>query len=295
LWFTKENGEPLPVNLETHFDLRRCIPLERDEEMACAADYARTKDPLLAQRLVTANLRLVVAIAKAYRRGEADMRDLIQEGNLGLMHAVTRFDPSRGVKLCSYATWWIRAYILKYTIANWRLVKTGTTQAQRRLFFRLQRERSKFERNGIRPDATQLAAALSVKERDVVNMIERFAGGETSLEAPAGAQESATKTIGDFLSADSGLRPDVRIETLQFDQAIRDKLELFARTLQGRERKIYKARLVSEDPVTLSDLAVGFGVTRERTRQLEQRLKGRIRDYLRHELGDAVEPSRMAA
>ena len=269
--------------------------MDRAEELRCADEYARTKDPLLAQRLVTANLRLVVAIAKGYRRGHADMRDLIQEGNLGLMHAVTRFDPSRGVKLCSYAAWWIRAYILKYTISNWRLVKTGTTQAQRRLFFRLQRERSRFERIGVRPDATQLAVALSVKERDVVNMMERFAGGEASLETPVSAHDSGTKTLGDCLSADSALRPDVRIETLEFDQALRDKLNAFAQTLQGRERKIYKTRLVSEDPVTLSHLAVDFGVTRERTRQLEQRLKGRIREFLRHELGDALEPGRLAA
>src|SRR6266700_2770362 len=131
------------------FDLQRCVPMERDEEHRCASEYVKGRDPLLAERLITSNLRLVVKIAKGYGRAHCDMRDLIQEGNLGLIHAVERFDPDRGVKLCSYAAWWIRAYILKYTIENWRLAKTGTTQAQRRLFFALQRERSKGAGRGV--------------------------------------------------------------------------------------------------------------------------------------------------
>jgi RNA polymerase sigma-32 factor len=283
------------TNTENRFDLRRCVPMERAEEERCASEYKKTRSPLLAQRLVLANLRLVVTIAKRYRRSDCDLRDLVQEGNLGLMHAVSRYDPDRGVKLCSYAAWWIRAYILKYTIGSWRLVKTGTTQAQRRLFFRLQRERGKMEALGLRPDAKQLAAALDVREKDVVSMLERFAGNDTSLDAPCSGRDTGTKTIGDTLSAEAALRPDLRVETSEFDQELAGKLSTFGRTLRGRDLTIYRRRLLCEDPETLSELATRFGVSRERVRQVENRLKGRIRHYLREELHDAVEPSRAAA
>ncbi len=281
----------MTINPEHRFDLSTCVPMERAEELRCASEYVTTRAPHLAERLVTANLRLVVAIAKGYRRPDLDMRDIVQEGNLGLMHAVERFDPHRGVKLSSYAAWWIRAYIMKYTMASFRLVKLGTTQAHRKLFFRLNAERSKLERAGITPDAGQLATVLDVTEKDVDTMSQRLAGGETSLETPT----SETRTIGDSLSGEPALRPDVCVETSEFDQAVRQRLNTFGRTLRGRERTIYRSRLVSDEPATLSHLATGFGVTRERTRQIEQRLKGRIRDYLRVELGDAVEPCRAAA
>jgi len=265
------------------------------EELRCAQEYVRTRDPALGERLVTANLRLVVKIAKGYSRQHRDLRDLVQEGNLGLMHAVTRFDPRRGVKLCSYAAWWIRAYILKYTVANWRLVKTGTTQAQRRLFFRLQSERGKLESQGGPPDVRRLAAGLNVRPADVVAMMERFAGNDTSLDARANPHELASRTIGESLASESALRPDVRAEAAEFARAVASCLKGFGRTLSGRERAIYVRRLMSEDPETLSQLASRFGVTRERTRQVEERLKGRIRDHLRHKLGDALEPLQAAA
>ncbi|HET6149204.1 MAG TPA: sigma-70 family RNA polymerase sigma factor [Polyangia bacterium] len=265
------------------------------EELRCAREYVRTKDPALAQRMVTANLRLVVKIAHGYAHHDRDLRDLVQEGNLGLIHAVTRYDPRRGVKLCSYAAWWIRAYILKYTVANWRLVKTGTTQAQRRLFFRLRAEQGKLERQGGQPDVRRLAAGLNVKTAEVVSMMERFAGSDTSLDAPAHPHEVRSRSIGDSLASEAALRPDVRAEASEFAQAVGASLKGFGRTLHGRERAIYLRRLMSEEPETLAQLAARFGVTRERTRQVEQRLKGRIRDYLRNQLGDALEPVRAAA
>jgi RNA polymerase sigma-32 factor len=278
-------------NPEHRFDLSTCVPMERAEELRCATEYVKTREPRLAERLVTANLRLVVAIAKGFRRPDLDLRDIVQEGNLGLMHAVERFDPERGVKLSSYAAWWIRAYIMKYTIESFRLVKVGTTQAHRKLFFRLSAERRKLESTGITPDAGQLAAVLDVREKDVNTMLQRLAAGETSLDTPT----TETGTLGDSLSGEPALRPDVRVEASEFEQAVRQRLNKFGRTLGGRERTIYQCRLVSDEPATLSHLATGFGVTRERTRQIEQRLKGRLRDYLRGELGDAVEPCRAAA
>ncbi|HEY2899243.1 MAG TPA: sigma-70 family RNA polymerase sigma factor [Polyangia bacterium] len=262
--------------------------MARAEEIRCASDYVRTKSPLLAERLITANMRLVVKIASDYRRGNHDMRDLIQEGNLGLMHAVMRFDPDRGVKLCSYAAWWIRAYILKYVMDNWRLVKTGTTQAQRKLFFSLHKQQSRLERSGIEPDSKQLAVAMNVKEKDVVSMLERFGASESSLDGPKNPEESSNRAPRDWLGASPALQPDILVETSEFIQTARTKIEIFGDGLQGRELVIFQQRFVNEDPPTLADLSVGFGVSRERTRQLEERLKGRLRDYLEHEMGDSI-------
>jgi RNA polymerase sigma-32 factor len=269
--------------------------MDRDQEYRCATEYVKTRDPLLAERLVVANLRLVVKIAKGYRRAHCDMRDLVQEGNLGLLHAVERFDPDRGVKLCSYAAWWIRAYILKYTIENWRLVKTGTTQAQRRLFFRLQKERSKFEGRGVAADTKEIAATLRVKEEEVTAMMERFNGSEASLDSPPRSRERDARTLGDSLSAASSWQPDVRLEKAEFDEKLRLNLKKFSEGLHGRDREIFRRRLLNEEPVTLVTLAARFGVTRERARQLEFRLKTRIREYLENDLGDAIQPERLAA
>jgi RNA polymerase sigma-32 factor len=149
--------------------------------------------------LITANLRLVVKIAQEYRRAHRNILDLIQEGNIGLIHAVQKYDPYRGVKLSSYASWWIRAYILKFILANWRLVKVGTTQAQRKLFFNLRKEREKLEKQGYEVEAKHLAAALDVSEQEVVEMERRLNASETSLDAPMRSDEQGDRTQGDFV------------------------------------------------------------------------------------------------
>ena len=282
-------------NLGSYFDLRRCVPMTRAEEYACASAYVETKAPHLADRLVTANMRLVVTIANNYRRGQYDLRDLVQEGNRGLIHAVGRYDPQRGIRFCTYAVWWIRAYILRFTMDNWRLVKTGTTQAQRKLFFSLGKERSRLERTGGEVDSKRLASALGVSERDVATMLERFRGGETSLDTPLRSGESETRTMGDSLSAGPGLQPDVRFESAEFSETLRQKLKQFEATLRGRDLGIFQQRLMCEDPVTLADLAREFGVSRERMRQVEGKLKTRIRSYLTREMGDAIAPEAIAA
>jgi len=278
-----------------NFDLRNSIPMEREEEHLCASEYVETRAPELAARLVSANLRLVVLIARRYRRFKGDMRDLIQEGNLGLVQAVARYDPRRGVKLSSYAAWWIRAYMLKYTIDNWRLVKTGTTLAQRRLFFTLRGACGKLERSGVPADPGRLAEELDVNVSDVVAMLERFASAETSLEAPRIAGNVGGGTIGESLAGAPAHRPDAQIEAGEFSETLRHRLKAFGETLRGRESDIFRRRLLSEERVTLHQLALSFGVSRERARQLEKRLKGRLRAYLKQELGDAVGSMRAAA
>jgi RNA polymerase sigma-32 factor len=262
--------------------------MTREEEQRCAKEYAATKSPLLAARLVAANMRLVVKIAYGYRRPDCDMSDLVQEGNLGLVQGVIRYDPSRGTRLCTYAAWWIRAYILKYTIDNWRLVKAGTSEAQRRLFFSLRKQQSALERQGIEGDSRALAAALDVKEHDVVLMLERFVGTETSLDAPRGQSGSEGWSFAETLRDAAALQPDVRFEAADFNWQLRARLKSIEDTLVGRELAIFRRRLLCEEPETLAELAVDFGVSRERTRQLEHRLIGRIRLDLTKGLGDAL-------
>jgi RNA polymerase sigma-32 factor len=285
----------MSVNLRNRFDMRGTAPIDAAEENRCATEYVKSRDPLLAERLVKANLRLVVKIARQHCHSPTDIRDLIQQGNVGLVHAVEKFDPRRGVKLSSYASWWIRAYIFKYTMENWRLVKTGTTQAQRRLFFGLQKARRRFEARGVEIDAKEIAKTLDVKESEVLTMLDRFAAGETSLDTPLRSGADAPRTLGEALSGSPTLQPDVQVERAELGHRLRTNLKAFEEHLRGRDREIFRQRLMSEDPVTLQSLAVGFGVTRERTRQLESHLKNRIRIHLERELGDAVGPMQLAA
>jgi RNA polymerase sigma-32 factor len=277
------------VSSNNHFDLRRCVPMSREEEHRCALRYVETRDPVLAERLVVANMRLVVSLARHLGRANSDLRDMVQEGNRGLLRAVRTYDPNRGMRFCTYAVWWIRAYMLTFVMGNWRLVKVGTTQAQRKLFFGLRKERDRLEQEDGGATPRRLASRLRVKESEIVSMLERFAGGETSLDLPVRSQEPGTMTVGDSLSDASAPGPDRRVEEAEFNQILRSKLEAFGSTLRGRDAEIFRQRLLSEEPSTLSELAEKFGVTRERTRQIEQRLKDRIRRYLKEELGDGVE------
>jgi RNA polymerase sigma-32 factor len=282
----------MQVSSKDHFDLRRSVPMSREEEHRCALAYVKTKDPALAERLIVANMRMVVALAHHYCRAEDDLGDFVQEGNRGLLQAVDRYDPTRGIKFCSYAVWWIRAYMLKLTMSNWRLVKVGTTQAQRKLFFSLGKERDRLQREGGEANPRALAARLRVKESDVVAMLERFSGGELSLETPARSTDAdGTITLGDSLSDVTAPGPDRCVEEAEFSRILRGKLEAFGATLQGREAQIFRRRLFNDEPAKLTQLATSFGVTRERVRQLEGRLKTRIRAYLQAELRDEFEVS----
>jgi RNA polymerase sigma-32 factor len=272
-------------------ELRRYPLMTREEEHECAVRFSQSQDTRLAAQLITANLRLVVKIAQEYRRAHRNILDLIQEGNIGLIHAVQKYDPYRGVKLSSYASWWIRAYILKFILANWRLVKVGTTQAQRKLFFNLRKEREKLEKQGFQVEAKHLAAALDVTEQEVVEMERRLTASETSLDAPMRSDEQGERTQGDFVRAAPASRPDVQVESGEFGEILKHKLETFGCTLRDRDLEIFRDRLLNDEPATLVQIAEKFGVTRERVRQIEERLKKRLRQYLETELGDAVQIS----
>ena len=311
-----EPGEPADVEVEevevddrvlpkvkgatsaiTHFDpmaayLREVQrhPLLTPEQTHDIADrFVKTQDPQLAAQLVTSNLRLVVKIAYEYRRAYKNIMDLVQEGNIGLMQAVKRYDPYRGVKLSSYAAWWIRAYILRFILNNWRLVKLGTTQAQRKLFFNLRKKRAELVALGIEPTDAEVAKHLDVPENDVREMEVRLSSSEKSLDAPVGDSEGRSLSRIDMMPA-AGDGPEALMAGGELQSLLKNGLAEFRKTLVGKDKDlaIFDERLVADDPLTLQELGDRFGISRERVRQLEQRLTGRLREFLKGELGDAA-------
>ncbi len=265
--------------------------LTREEELELSTLYARTGDRDAAWKLVTSNLRLVVKIAREYHRGVFQLLDLIQEGNVGLMQAVKKFDPLKGVKLSTYAAWWIRAYIIRFIMDNWRQVKLGTTQAQRKLFFNLNKEREKLLARGIEPTPQLLARNLRVDEDDVNEMAARMAGDDLSLDQPMRTDDGdSSVTRMDRLEDGSATPADETVAANQMRVLFREKLQAFGKTLTDeREKAIFQDRLLPSDgadPVTLSDLGARFGLTRERARQIEAKLTARLREFVRSEIPD---------
>ncbi len=278
--------DPLAAYMQ---ETRRYPLLSAEEEKELAVRLVEHGDTGAARRLIEANLRLVVKIAYEYRRAHRNLLDLVQEGNIGLIQAVSKFDPYRGVKLSSYAAFWIRAYILKFILNNWRLVKIGTTQAQRKLFFNLRKEREKLEQLGFQPTTALLAEKLDVNEKEVIEMERRLSAPEASLDAPLGAgDDGGERTRMDYLPSDAD-RPDRQVAQSEFAQLLRSKLEAFAATLEGREQTIFRDRWLTEEPLTLQEIGDRYNVSRERARQLEKRMLDRLKKYLETELGSAVD------
>lgn len=272
-------------------EVQRHALLSPDEEHRLAVSYQKNPEDLAAAaRLVTANLRLVVKIAYEYRRAYKNMMDLIQEGNIGLMQAVKKYDPYRGVKLSSYAAWWIRAYMLRFILNNWRLVKLGTTQAQRKLFFNLSKEKARLSAMGIEPTDAEIAKRLNVAEAEVAEMDKRLARSDASLDASVGESDGRSVARVELMPA-SGSTPEQVAEGAELSELLQGRLSEFRKKLTGKDVIIFDKRLVADEPLTLQELGDEFGVSRERVRQLEARLTGKLRDYLKQELGDAVELS----
>jgi RNA polymerase sigma-32 factor len=263
-------------------EARRYPLLDPTEEHDLAVRWREQGDRAAAARLVTANLRLVVMIARQYQQAFKNLLDLVQEGNIGLMEAVKNFDPYRGVRFPSYAIWWIRAYIIRYVMNNWRLVKLGTTQAQRKLFFNLQREKDRLEREGFRPDPDLIAERLSVKRSEVIEMEQRLSGRDVSVDAPVG--EDGDASMLDFLS--KGDDTESRFGEAEVRALITEKIREFGETLRDKEKVIFAKRMVAEEPLTLQEIGEKYGISRERVRQLEERIKKRLRAYLVEQVPD---------
>lgn len=258
-------------------ELRRYPLMNIEEERKEATKAYEQNDGVARGRLITANLRLVVKIAMEYRRAYSQMLDLIQEGNAGLVQAVNRFNPYRGVKLSTYAAWWIRAYILKFLMDNKSLVRMGTTEAQRKLFFRLRSEAEKMYALTQRFDTKLLAENIGVKESDVVEMHQRLNKNDMSLDAPVG-EDSDSRHIDSLASGyeDAGDKLE-REELLKHLKKHVDEVE---KELNERDLYIFKNRILSDEPVTLQDVGEKFGITRERARQLESRIIKKVREKL---------------
>src|ERR1700722_1614454 len=260
-------------------EIRRFPLLSREEEAVIARRYVKNKDPEDAYRLVTANLRLVVKLAYEFARATKNVLDLIQEGNVGLMEAVKNFDPEHGIRFPSYAVWWVRAYIYRYLINNWRLVKIGTTQAQRKLFFNLRKETERLEREGFKPQPLLLAHRMGVRESDGREMQERRGQSEVSLDQPTGGGEDSDTRLLDVIP-DVGHNPETETADREWRDFARDKVKQFADTLTGKEREIFDARLLAEDPETLQEIGARFGISRERVRQIETRLRRAQKEFI---------------
>ena len=259
--------------------------LTREEEVALARKYRDTGDVKAAYRLVSSNLRLVVKLAHEYHRNPLSLLDLVQEGNIGLMQAVKKFDPERGVKLASYAAWWIRAYILRYIMDNWKMVKLGTTEAQRKLFFKLRQEQERLVRQGIEATPKLLADRLNVTEQDVVEMDQRLRQDEVSLDAPVSPDDDR-QSRGDRLLPTGAPPADETLGDAQLKTMFREKLQEFAAGLNEKERYLFDHRLIADEPLTLQDIGTHWGVSRERARQIEASLVARMKKYMREHITD---------
>jgi RNA polymerase sigma-32 factor len=270
-------------------EIRRFPVLSREEEHKLAVDYKEYGNLEAAYKLVMGNLRLVVMIAREYQKAFKNLLDLIQEGNMGLMEAVKNFDPYRGVRFPSYAVWWIRAYIIRYIMSDWRMVKIGTTQAQRKLFFNLQKEKEKLEAEGITPGPKLLAQRLNVKENEVIEMEQRLGSRDLSVDVPIGEGDEAT--LLNFLPDDKQ-SPEEQFAETQYRELLREKMAQFANGLKDKELVIYRERLLNEEPLTLREIGEKYGISRERVRQIEERVKKKLKAYLSKELKEFPEPAR---
>jgi RNA polymerase sigma-32 factor len=265
-------------------ELAKYAPISREEEHELALRWVEERDVEAARRLVLSNLRLVVKIAMEYRRAWTHTLDLIQDGNLGLLEAVQRFDPHQDVKLSTYAAYWIRAYILKYILDNFRIVRLGTTRAQRKLFFRLNKEKRALERQGFDVEPKLLAERLEVSEADVVDMEQRLSESDLSMNAPLRRDESGAE-FGDFIAGPSPTA-EQDVADVELRRVFLEKVHDFAATLDERDRRLVDERILAPEPRTLADLGKELGISRERVRQLEARIVSRLREYLKENLVD---------
>jgi RNA polymerase sigma-32 factor len=254
--------------------------LSREEEYKLAMRYRKKKDLEAARKLITSNLRFVVKIANEYRGYGLNPMDLIQEGNIGLMHAVKRFDPTKGYHLISYAVWWIRAYIQNYIIRTWSLVKLGTTQAQRKLFYKLRSAKNKMDISDetlSSEDYKALADELGVSDESVIEMDQRMGGKDLSLDTKI--KEDTEAAHVDFLIDDVSNQEEI-IAKAEEEEEVKRGLEEALKSLKERERFIIENRILRDKPLTLEELGTKLNLSRERVRQIENAALKKIRGVL---------------
>jgi RNA polymerase sigma-32 factor len=265
-------------------EISRYKLLTREEEKELAIRAREQGDMEAAYKLVTSNLRLVVKIALEFQRiWMQNLLDLIQEGNIGLMQAVKKFDPYKNVKFSYYASFWIKAYILKFIMDNWRLVKIGTTQAQRKLFFKLKKEKQKLIEEGFDPKPKLLSQRLGVSEREIVDMDQRLDNWDVSLDAPL-KEDSNTEKIEFLSSSEKSVEDEVAKK--EIEELLHKKIESFRKKMTPREIEIFDRRIFSDTPVTLQEIGEQYGISRERVRQVEKNIIKKMREYFKREMPD---------
>jgi len=277
-------------------EIRRFPLLEPQDEYMLAKRWREHGDRDAAHKLVTSHLRLVAKIAVGYRGYGLPISEVVSEGNVGLMHAIKRFEPEKGFRLATYAMWWIKAAIQEYILRSWSLVKMGTTANQKKLFFNLRKAKSKIsalEEGDLRPDQVQLIAKrLGVTEQDVVDMNRRL-GGDVSLNAPI-REDGDSGEWQDWLVDDASDQEERLAESEESDNR-RKALGEALSVLNERERRIFEARRLADDPITLEDLAAEFGVSRERVRQIEARAFQKVQNTVQRSVAAMERPEAVAA
>jgi RNA polymerase sigma-32 factor len=275
--------------LQTYLvETRKHPVLSAEDERALAEQYVADGDPLAAQALVSANLRLVVKLAFQYHREWSSVLDLIQEGNVGLMEALKRFDPYRGVRFSSYAQYWIRAMILRFLMDNYRIVRLGTTRSGRKLFFQLQKERDRLLEAGYIPSTLRIADNLDVPESEVVLMDQHLSHSARSLHGSVGQDDE--RMLEEIVSPEEQIGTDDEAAQLEMGQRIQKELDAFRAGLKDRRnRVIWDERLTAVDPLSLSELGRKFDVSKERIRQLESRIRLDLKERLEATLGDSID------
>jgi RNA polymerase sigma-32 factor len=277
-------------------EIRKFPMLEPQEEYMLGKRWREHGDSDAAHKLITSHLRLVAKIAMGYRGYGLPIGEVISEGNVGLMQAVKRFEPDKGFRLATYAMWWIRASIQEYILRSWSLVKLGTTAAQKRLFFNLRKAKSQIsalEEGDLRPDQVKsIATRLGVSEKEVIDMNRRL-GGDSSLNAPIRTDSESGEwqdwLVDDHLDQETQLAQSEELDNRK--RALGQALDV----LNDRERKIFEARRLTENPVTLEELAAEFGVSRERVRQIEVRAFEKVQAAVVSRIKAAETPAALPA
>lgn len=250
--------------------------LTREQEHALAVRYRESGDAKAAEALVTANLRFVVKVAAEYTKFGAKLIDLVQEGNVGLMHAVKEFNPYKGVRLITYAVWWIRGYIQEYLMRQYSMVRIGTTATQRKLFYQLQREKERLEREGLEKGIAQISGKLGIPEEEVSEMHARLSGRDVSLDAPVGDSDGSARLM-DFQSETDPTSLVEELGTREEVAQLLEGIEELKPTLNEKEKFLLEARLLADEPMTLQEIGDKYGTTREAVRQMEARLIEKIK------------------
>jgi len=274
--------DPLSAYIQ---EIRRYEELTEEEERELAVLLREKGDLNAAYRLTTANLMLVVRIAMTFSRQWQNMMDLVQEGNVGLMKAVKNFDPFRGVRLSAYASWWIKSYILKHILDNWRLVKVGTTNVRRKLLFNLKKEKEKLEREGFSPTPRLLAERFGVDEGEIIDVDMSLGAADVSMDTPLhpGGERTPASTLA------SGQSTEKNVEREEFHARLGEHIDAFKQGLKPVQLKILEDRVLSENPLSLQEIGDRFKITREAVRQAEARLLKNFKTFIEEKMPEAAD------